>query len=55
MYEIPSLALKLGHSLQKCALYMKPESLQTENAVLKEKAQNFYDLMDVEWGSNVSS
>ena len=54
-FETPSLALKLGHSLKKCALYMKTEALQTENAVLKEKAQNFYDLMDVEWGSNVSS
>ena len=54
-YEVPSLALKLGHSLKKCAQYLKAEALQSNDSNLKERAEGFYACMEVEWSSNISS
>ncbi|WAR31628.1 hypothetical protein MAR_034170, partial [Mya arenaria] len=54
-YKVPSLALKIGHSLRKCANILKNQSLVTRNSNLKEKANSFLELCDGEWAAEVSS
>ena len=53
-YKTPSLALKLGHSLKKCAQYTKSHALQAEDGFLKGKADNFHQLCSIDWSGEVS-
>ena len=54
-YEIPSLALKLGNSLKKCALYTKSSALQSSDDRKKQKAESFLSLCEVDWSTQISS
>lgn len=54
-YLIPSLALKIGHSLKKCALLLKSKALQGNNELLKQKAESFLDLYASDWDIEISS
>ena len=54
-FDVPSLALKLGHSLKKCALYLETQALQSNDLTLKQKAEGFYQCLEVEWNSCISS
>ena len=54
-YSTPSLALKLGHSLKKCGRYIRSEALQCQDESLKKRGQDFCDLCEVEWTTQVSS
>ena len=53
-YKVPSLALKLGHSLKKCALIIKAEGLKSgdENAV--NQSTKFHELCEMKWTEDVS-
>ncbi|XP_071853109.1 uncharacterized protein [Apostichopus japonicus] len=53
-YKVPSLALKLGHSLKKCALIVKAEGLKSgdENAV--NKSTQFHELCEMKWTEDIS-
>ncbi|XP_038063255.1 uncharacterized protein LOC119733959 isoform X4 [Patiria miniata] len=53
-YKTPSLALKLGHSLRKCALIVKADAIKSQDGVLREKAEGFEELCSILWPSNVS-
>ena len=53
-YNTPSLALKLGHSLKKCAQYTKNHALQAEDGFRKDKADNFHQLCSTDWSGEVS-
>ena len=51
----PSVALKLGHSLKKCAVSIVAEALQTNSKQKEEKANAFIRLCELEWCSEVST
>lgn len=50
----PSLALKLGYSLQKCALIIRGEALRDKDNALLEDVENFKKLMESEWEFRIS-
>ena len=54
-FSTPSLALKLGHSLKKCAMLLVSEALQTGSKYKEEKANAFIRLCDMEWSNEVST
>ena len=54
-YATPSLALKLGHALRKCATILKSKQLQEANKVMEKQADDFTQLCDIEWSSEISS
>lgn len=54
-YITPSLALKLGHCLKRCAKILKSKALQHADPVMKARATDFNDLCVLEWSQNVSS
>jgi hypothetical protein len=55
MYTIPSLALKLGHSLKKCARLMRTDANITEKKLKRKRAASFIELYEDEWAERVSS
>lgn len=52
-FKIPSMALKLGHSLRKCAQIARGFALRKGD--LKTLIKGFMDIMDIEWRNKVSS
>lgn len=54
-YTAPSLAIKLGQSLVKCANYMKSEGLKESNEEKVNTADAFLTLYENEWTESVSS
>lgn len=54
-YTAPSLAIKLGQSLVKCANYMKSERLKESNEEKVNTADAFLTLYENEWTESVSS
>ncbi|KAK4881212.1 hypothetical protein RN001_004531 [Aquatica leii] len=48
-YEIPSLALKLGHSLRKCAQISRGVALRTGDLRRDREMQGFLEVMNLEW------
>jgi hypothetical protein len=54
-YDIPSLALKLGHCLRKCAMLLKSQALQETSCELESRADAFDRLYAIDWESEVSS
>ncbi|KAL5005605.1 hypothetical protein ScPMuIL_016763 [Solemya velum] len=53
-YDVPSLALKLGHSLKKCATIIKSTAIIDGNNVKKQEASDFLQLCSSEWHTSVS-
>lgn len=54
-FEIPSLALKIGHALRKCAGIKRGIFLRTGNLAGNENALCFLNLLDLEWNTRISS
>ena len=54
-YSSPSLALKLGHTLKKCAVMLILEALQTTSKEREENSTAFIRLYDIEWADQISS
>jgi hypothetical protein len=52
---IPSLALKLGHSVKKCAMIVKADSIITLDDSRRKKVDDFFSLCSLEWNDDVSS
>ena len=52
-YSSPSLVLKIGHSLQKCAKYLRAEGIKESNTVKVEEAGMFLTVHDTEWNSDI--
>ena len=55
VFEIPSLALRLGHNLFKCAELKRGMGIRQQNGPLKEEAESFIHLHSSEWTDKVSS
>ncbi|KAL7879682.1 hypothetical protein SRHO_G00019360 [Serrasalmus rhombeus] len=54
-YQRPSLALKLGHSLQKIASLVSFQAMMDKDTERAEKARNFSDMYAARWGELISS
>ncbi|KAK4875675.1 hypothetical protein RN001_012097 [Aquatica leii] len=54
-YGIPSLAVKLGHNLRKCALIARGIALRKGDLQTDKQMEGFLDLMSIEWNARVSS
>lgn len=54
-YKIPSLPLKLGHSLSKCARIIRNRAVITEDTTLRTKAEGFLHLYQDEWSDRISA
>jgi len=54
-FVAPSLALKLGHSVKKCAMLLVSTALQLSSKEAEEKASGFIRLCDIDWSHEVSS
>ncbi len=54
-YKTPSLALKIGHSLQKCALIVKANAIESGNKAAAEKAEDFAQVSSMRWETEVST
>ena len=52
---IPSLALKLGHSIKRCAQVVKCSALRSKDEIGIKKAKRFIDLFESEWTAKISS
>jgi hypothetical protein len=48
------LALKIGHSLQKCAKYLRVERIKESNSNKVEESDRFLTLYDTKWNSDIS-
>jgi len=51
----PSLGLKLGHSLKKCAAIVKSRGLQNDDDATVQQADKFIQLCESDWPEAVSS
>lgn len=51
----PSLALKLGHALQKCAAMLRNMALKAKNSDLASSASNYMLIHETEWPQKVST
>ncbi|KAK9688430.1 hypothetical protein QE152_g35338 [Popillia japonica] len=54
-FQIPSLALKVGHSLKKCISYERGNALRSGNIKRNRELESFLSLMDMEWNIRISS
>ena len=55
-FKTPSLVLKLGHSIRKCAGIHKGEYLQDDILCAKiQEILGFLNVMDVKWATDISS
>lgn len=53
--KTPSLALKIGHSLKRCAALLRGIALRKRERDLKETVDSFLELLEAEWSSKVSA
>lgn len=54
-YDIPSLALKLGHHLRKCVGILRGLAIRQGCSSKDENLKNFLQLLDLEWSIRISS
>ncbi|KAJ8305181.1 hypothetical protein KUTeg_017269 [Tegillarca granosa] len=54
-FNVPSLALKLGHSLKKCARYKISEAIKENDNRKKQETENFLALYKEEWKDEISA
>lgn len=54
-FQRPSLALKLGHYLKKCAGILRGVALRKKRSDLKQDVDAFAELLDAEWSSKIST
>ena len=54
-FEVPSLALKLGHSLKRCATILKGNVIEICDEVTGIRAADFNALCDLNWTEEIST
>jgi len=52
-YTAPSLAIRLGHDLRKCAQLLRSAALEKEDSTTAANAQQFNELCATEWNDDV--
>ncbi|KAJ8018491.1 hypothetical protein HOLleu_43490 [Holothuria leucospilota] len=53
-YRVPSLALKIGHTIKKCATILKAEGLISGNDTVVCQAAKFLELCDLKWTEDIA-
>ena len=53
--KTPSLALKSGHSLKRCAALLRGVALRKREKDLKESVDSFLELLESEWSTKIST
>ena len=54
-FGVPSLALKLGHSLQKCLKVVIGSCIESQNKTKENEVEELQKLMDLNWTDDMSS
>lgn len=54
-FKNPSLALKLGNNIKKCASIVRGKALLAKDTVVENEMKAFLDLLELKWRSQVSS
>jgi hypothetical protein len=54
-FDTPSLGLKLGHAVKKCAKILKSEAIQAEDSISIQRTDRFIQLCDLEWTDSIST
>ncbi|CAH1115846.1 unnamed protein product [Psylliodes chrysocephalus] len=54
-FQIPSLALKIGHAIKKCAAIERGQSLRKGDIKKNNKLLSFLDLLNLEWSIRIST
>ncbi|PJE78088.1 hypothetical protein CI610_02980 [invertebrate metagenome] len=54
-YTIPTLPLRVGQSLVKCAKLLKTKSIVISNEELRKKMEGFVELYESEWGVRIAA
>jgi hypothetical protein len=54
-YKTPSLAIKIGHSIKKCAWIVKANALEKGDKEAAEQADAFHQLCEFRWETYVST
>ena len=54
IFKVPSLALKIGHSIKKCATIVKATALESGDKQTVEIADNFAGLLDIKWKEEIA-
>ena len=54
-YKTPTLAVKLGYSLKKCARIIKSEAMKTDLKLEESLAHKFEELCNINWAHDVNS
>ena len=55
LFGKPSLALKLGHSIKKCAQIKRGQALRAKNQSIQADSESFLALMEAEWTNLIST
>ncbi|PIK40837.1 hypothetical protein BSL78_22310 [Apostichopus japonicus] len=55
LFQTPSLALKLGHSLKKAANILLSRAIKESNSTIEKSSRDFITLCEKEWDFQVSS
>lgn len=55
LYQTPSLALKIGHTLKKVAMIQVSKALMCEDEEVEKKSRDFHKLCSERWDEEVSS
>ncbi|KAJ8313910.1 hypothetical protein KUTeg_008471 [Tegillarca granosa] len=53
-YDIPTLPVKLGHSLSKCAKVLRTKAIMEDNEDVKKSVEGFLKLYEDEWNERIS-
>ncbi|XP_050398339.1 uncharacterized protein LOC126816141 isoform X5 [Patella vulgata] len=54
-FATPSLALKIGHTLKKCAMIVMANALENGDMDKVEQTQNFHNLCELKWSVEIPS
>jgi len=54
-FSTPSVPLKLGYTLEKCANLLRGKGIKTRDIDLENEASRFLDIFKLEWSTRVSS
>ena len=55
LYNVPSLALKIGHSIKKCAVILKGNALESGERHKAQTSDQFLQLCEMKWREHVST
>ncbi|KAJ8034560.1 hypothetical protein HOLleu_21447 [Holothuria leucospilota] len=52
--KVPSLAVKIGRGLRKCALVLKAEGIKTGDEIAVKRATKFHEVLEMRWNQDIA-